>query len=87
MIGPEEPVMIGSALSVYAWAENPAIPAPISVLEALQIRGDISDKGKVWCRIERFIKAQAYLLSYDLAPRPPPPPPPISKQYRRHTGN
>jgi hypothetical protein len=47
VIGPEEPVVIGSALSVYAWAENPAIPAPTTVLEALQIRGDISDKGKM----------------------------------------
>ncbi len=47
MIGPKEPVMIGSTLSAYAWADNPAIPAPTSVLEALQIRGDISDKGKM----------------------------------------
>jgi hypothetical protein len=47
VIGPEEPVLIGSALSAYAWAENPAIPAPTSVLEALQIRGDISDKGRM----------------------------------------
>jgi hypothetical protein len=27
-------------------------------------------------RIERFVEAQAFLRSYDLAPRPPPPPRP-----------
>ncbi len=48
MIGPEKPVLVGSALSVLPWAENSAIPAPASVLEALKIRGDISDIGKMY---------------------------------------
>jgi hypothetical protein len=47
VIGPEKPVLVGSALSVLPWAENPAIPAPASVQEALKIRGDISDIGKM----------------------------------------
>jgi hypothetical protein len=47
VIGPDVPVMVGSALSVLPWAENPAIPAPASVQEALKIRGDISDTGKM----------------------------------------
>jgi len=49
VIGPEKPVLVGPALSVLPWVENPAIPAPASVLEALKIRGDISDKGTVRC--------------------------------------
>jgi hypothetical protein len=47
VIGPEVPVMVGPALSVLPWAENPAIPAPASIQEALKIRGDISDTGKM----------------------------------------
>jgi hypothetical protein len=39
-------------------------------------------------RIERFVEAQAFLRSYDPAPRPPPSPPPFpgSKLDWRHTG-
>ncbi len=48
MIGPEKTVLVGPALSVLPWVENPAIPAPASVLEALKIRGDISDTGKMY---------------------------------------
>jgi len=37
--------------------------------------------------IERFIEAEAFLRSFDSAPRPPLPPPPlpVSKLDRRHT--
>jgi hypothetical protein len=34
--------------------------------------------------MEWFIEGQAFLRSYDLAPRPPPSP--FSKRDRRHTG-
>ncbi len=47
MIGSEVPFMVGPALSALPWAENSAIPAPASVQEALKIRGDISDIGKM----------------------------------------
>jgi hypothetical protein len=36
--------------------------------------------------IERFIEGQAFLRSYDLAPRPPLPPLSVSKLDRRHIG-
>ncbi len=36
--------------------------------------------------IERFIEGQAFLWSYDSAPRPPPPPSHAGNLDRRHTG-
>jgi hypothetical protein len=54
-------------------------------LEVLLQRGHLPHAGETE-RIRRFIDTQAFLRSYDSAPRPPPPPlSALSKLDKRHT--